>query len=110
MLDELRAYVREAAEDDWIYFAEILSMVREVTGSTDDLLSQAGRAAARLVREGTIVPGTLTETDGFTPWPTTPAESADRIEREVDTMLRDGVAPVPGDLCWFDLPDSTRAT
>jgi hypothetical protein len=107
MLDELRAYLLEAAEDDWIYFAEVLSMVREVTGSTDDLLRQAGQAAAQFVRDGVIVPGTLTEADGFTPWPTSPTESAERIEREVATMLRDGVDPLPGDLCWFDVPDST---
>jgi hypothetical protein len=111
MLDEPRADLIEAAGDDWVYFAEILSMVREITGSTDDLLRQAGQAAAQFVREGVIVPGTLTEAKGFTPWPTSAGESAACIEREVAAMLCAGADPLPGDLCWFDLPDraGTRA-
>lgn len=107
-MDELRSTVIEAAEDDWLYFAELLSIVREVTGSSDDLLRRAGEAAAQLVREGIIVPGALSETTGFTPWPTSADESAERIEREVATMVEDGTDPLPGDLCWFDLPDGAR--
>lgn len=110
MLEELRAQLLEAAEDDWIYFAELLGMVREVTGSSDDLLNKAGQAAAQFVREGVIVPGTLTEADGFAPWPTSPTESAERIETEVAAMLRDGVEPSLGDVCWFDLPKDTAST
>ncbi|WP_233357199.1 hypothetical protein [Saccharomonospora iraqiensis] len=104
VLDELRACVVEAAEDDWVYFAELVGMVREITGRSDDLLDRTGRAAARLVRDGRLVPGTLTEAEGFIAWETGPAESAARIEREVAALERAGVWPQPGDVCWFDRP------
>ncbi|AOS64928.1 hypothetical protein [Actinoalloteichus hymeniacidonis] len=108
MLAELRRYVVEEAEEDWFSFDDMLSMIREVTGSSDDLLQQAGEAAVQFVREQTIVPGTLTETEGFTPWPTSPTESADRIEHEVAAMIRDGISPMPGQICWFDLPATAQ--
>ncbi|WP_019809922.1 hypothetical protein [Saccharomonospora halophila] len=101
MLGELWACVGEAAADDRVYFAELLGMVREIMGPTDDLLNRTGRAAAQLVRDGILVPGT----DGFTVWETGLAESAARIEREATAMVRGGVWPRPGDVCWFDLPD-----
>ncbi|ASO19608.1 hypothetical protein AHOG_09820 [Actinoalloteichus hoggarensis] len=107
MLDELRTVLLDAAEDDWVYFAELESMILEITGSSDDLLRRAGEAAVQFVRDGTIIPGTLTETHGFTPWPTTPDESADRIHHEVTTMIRHGQDPLPGQICWFDIPDQT---
>ncbi|WP_233345820.1 hypothetical protein [Saccharomonospora iraqiensis] len=79
-------------------------MVRETTGPSDDLLDRTGRAAARLVRDGSLVPGTLTEAEGFTAWETGPAGSAARIEREVAALEGAGVWPQPGDVCWFDRP------
>ncbi|MEU5850942.1 hypothetical protein [Saccharopolyspora shandongensis] len=104
MIDELRKSLVEAAEDDWVYFAEIETLVLDITGSNEDLLKRAGQAAAQLVREGTVVPGALTEAEGFTPWPGTPEESAKRIEREVAEMVENGTEPEMGDVCWFDLP------
>lgn len=108
-MDELRSLVMEAIEDDWVYFAEFLSMIQELDQSSHDLLRKAGDAAAHMVQEGVIIPGTLTEAEGFTPWPSNPAESAARIEREVAAMIRDGVEPNIGDLCWFDLPQRSQS-
>ncbi|APU14161.1 MULTISPECIES: hypothetical protein [Actinoalloteichus] len=109
MLDELRARLLDAAEDDWVYFAEIESMILEIDGASDDLLRQAGEAAVQFVREGVIIPGTLTEAEGFVPWFTSPAESADRVRQEVDVLLRDRIDPRPGQICWFDVPTESPA-
>lgn len=109
-MDELRTYLIDAIEDDWVYFAEIESMILELGGSLDDVLQKAGKAAAQLVREGVIVPGELTEADGFVAWHSTPAESAARIDREVAAMIRAGTRPDPGDICWFDLPTNSNNT
>ncbi|WP_246868437.1 hypothetical protein [Saccharopolyspora sp. ASAGF58] len=79
MIDELRKSLIEAIEDDWVYFAELKVMIRDITGSADDLLRKAGEAAAQLVRDRAVVPGNLTKAEGFTPWLTSPDESAARI-------------------------------
>jgi hypothetical protein len=109
MIDELRKSLIEAAEDDWVYFAEIQALIRDITGSDYDLLKRAGQAAAQFVREGTVIPGNLTEAEGFTPWPSTPEESAQRIEQEVTAMVESETEPEIGDVCWFDLPSGAEA-
>ena len=105
MTDPVLDRLRDALADDWVYFAELVSIVRDVhgTASIDELLRRAGAEAERLVRQAAVIAGTLT-VDGFTPWSTTPTESAERIRRDVEAMIRDGASPAPGDVCWFDLP------
>ncbi|MBB5159728.1 hypothetical protein [Saccharopolyspora phatthalungensis] len=104
VIEELRKELIDAIEDDWVYFSELKTMIRDITGSADDLLRKAGEAAAQLVKDRAVFPGTLTEAEGFTPWPTGPDESAKRIEQEVADLIANGTEPEMGDLCWFDLP------
>ncbi|GAA1334600.1 hypothetical protein [Saccharothrix algeriensis] len=103
MPEDLIAYVSEELETDWIGFAEFPAIIRETTGTADDLLRRAGEAAAGLVRDGVLVAGVVTER-GFAPWAGGAEESARRIERATAEMLDNGVLPGVGDVCWFDLP------
>ncbi|WP_253768784.1 hypothetical protein [Goodfellowiella coeruleoviolacea] len=88
-----------------MYFAEIVSMVKDVVGGGDDLLARAGEVAGRFVAEGLTVPGELHRT-GFVAWSVAPAAAAERIRREVAQMVRDGVRPTLGSVCWFVLGEA----
>ncbi len=103
MPEDLIAYVSEELETDWIGFAEFPAIVRETTGSGDDLVRRGGEAAARLVRDGVLVAGMVTA-GGFAPWRVDADEAARRIERATAELVREAGVPEVGDVCWFDLP------
>ncbi|MCP2169906.1 hypothetical protein [Goodfellowiella coeruleoviolacea] len=107
-LAELRQYVVEEIVEtrEPIFFGELVYMVTEITRATDsseDPRRRARDVAAQLVREGTLRPGEHTG-GTFVPWPTGPEESADRILAAVDALIRDNVQPLPGQVCYLDLP------
>lgn len=102
MIDELREDIIEGIEDDWIYFAEILSMIQEINGPTEDILQQSLDAAVFFIREGLIIPGDIVSAPGFTPWPGGQEEWIARLHREVGEMIEQGTEPTIGDICWFD--------
>lgn len=106
MLDHARvkAALLDALADDWVYFAEVKDLIREVTEADGDLLTSARDVAAAFVRDRVVVAGSISTEDGFQPWTTSPEESAQRIEREVNQCLESGTEPELGDICWFDLP------
>jgi hypothetical protein len=108
MNDEWREYVIEGIDDDWIYFAEFLSMAQEIEGATDAVPQQALDAAVFFVREGLIMPGDISSAAGFTPWPGGPDEWVDRLRREMGEMMEQGVEPNIGDICWFDFAEEDR--
>ncbi|MFB9903356.1 hypothetical protein [Allokutzneria oryzae] len=100
---EFREYMLE--DDDWYSFSSAVAAARHALGGTDDVawLRMAIDGTARLVREGAITPGSLTD-DGFEPWPGTPEASAERIEREGADYLARGDFPDLSDICWFENP------
>ncbi|WP_086821382.1 hypothetical protein [Allokutzneria sp. NRRL B-24872] len=104
--DDLKAYVAASFEIDWMSLIDIVAYYRETadigTASTD-LLLQGATAAAQLVRDGAMIPGDLTPR--FQPWPTTPEESAARIEAEAAELAATGGPLETGDIAWFTAPE-----
>lgn len=108
MIDELREDIIEGIEDDWIYYAEILSMIQEINGDSPDILQQSLDAAVHFIDEGLIVPGDIVSAPGFTPWPGTHNDWITRLRHEVGDMIAQGTEPRMGEICWFDFPNPNR--
>jgi hypothetical protein len=102
MSEDLREYVLEAIDDDYVYFAEFLSMIKMARQTPEriDRLKQATEAAAYFIRDGLIMPGDLSK-DGFTPWPSSIEESIERIKNETEATIRENREIYPGSIAWF---------
>ncbi|GAA3998835.1 hypothetical protein GCM10022247_18840 [Allokutzneria multivorans] len=106
--DELKEYAAASLKFDWMSLLDFVVAAQD--GLNDDVdpaevLRIAGANAARLVRDGLIVPGDTKA--GFHPWPTSREESAARIEAEAGEAAVSGAELYPGDIAWFASPDQT---
>ncbi|GAA3992862.1 hypothetical protein GCM10022247_10090 [Allokutzneria multivorans] len=104
---ELREFAEEALSYDWVQMVDIIAAVQRSDGADVDgteVLRRAGDGAARLVRDGVLVPGRIGD-DGFEPWTSTVDDSAERIRREVHEVADRGGEITLGDIAWFAAPD-----
>ncbi|WP_086820065.1 hypothetical protein [Allokutzneria sp. NRRL B-24872] len=107
--DDLRDYARESLKFDWMSLVDFVSVVQQSGPDARGVegVRRAAAGAAQLVRDEVIVPGDIGD-NGFEPWPSTPEESAARIESEADEAVVNGDDLDTGDIAWFTAPEHVR--
>ncbi|MGE3312060.1 MAG: hypothetical protein AB7O66_19010 [Limisphaerales bacterium] len=93
--------ILERGADDWMYLAEVASLVREAAPKADEaeLRAKTLGIVRNLAGRGLLVLGDLSDPDGgFKAW-TAPIEaSMERIRTEWEAL---GTALSVGDVCWL---------
>ncbi|MFB9906168.1 hypothetical protein [Allokutzneria oryzae] len=104
--EDLKKYVAASFAYDWMTLLDIVAYFHENAdedADPTDLLLQGAAAAAQLVRDGAMIPGDID--DGFKPWPTSPEESAARIEAETAELATRTYELNVGEIAWFTAPE-----
>ena len=93
--------VLKRGEDDWIYLAEVASLVRqEMPDANESTIRECTlRVLRELTETGLVVIGDLSGRDGdFVSWKLSTAEALERIRDEWENLG----APINlGDICWL---------
>jgi hypothetical protein len=88
--------------DDWVSFAEVDHIVRELTRDNDQQsrVLFAVEAISRLLVQQQIVIGSVDAKRGFVPWGLPLAEAVARLRDEALSVSREFW---PGDVCWLSV-------
>lgn len=86
--------------DDWVDLSEFIWVVQSSTDARTpaDVYELAIELLGELLSDGLIVVGTVTETEGFCPWPLAKDEALQRVRRELAQLDQD---LLPGEICWL---------
>lgn len=99
--DDIELEVLDAAVDDWVTPADVVSALVRAGVREDGELARAGIGAlARLVARGDLMAGTIEE-DGFHPVPESRAEVVEHVATVWGAL--GGRRPGPGQVAWFSL-------
>jgi len=101
-IDTIAVEILEHAKDDWVDFAEVMSIVRSHFKSTEsDIVQQSVKLIDRMLKGRQIVVGELQKRGdmvSFSPWNESPELIMKRINEGL-AML--GHRPGIGDICWL---------
>lgn len=103
----IESEILDEGRGDWVSFAVIIQCVGVYEGFEQGEPARSRRSvdvAARLVIDGKLVAGNLTDS-GFQTWPGEADEVAERLRRAAaDVITEYGYIPL-GEVCWFATPE-----
>ena|ERR1051325_4266253 len=102
MKSELIAEILDRGEDDWVDFAEVMSIVRSRSRLEEPaIIALSVELITEMLSQSSILVGDLLqrgETVAFTPWEGAPRQIIERIQRDLAVL---GHRPGIGEICWL---------
>ncbi len=102
MKADLIAEILDRGRDDWVDFAEVISIVRTQTGLPEPAATRMSvDLIAEMLNEHAIIVGDLQEQHeevSFAPWDGQPPQIVKRIQSDVAAL---GHRPGLGEVCWL---------
>ena len=102
MKKEIIAEILDRGKDDWVDFAEVMSIVRSRTGLAEPAaIALSVELIDEMLKQHLMKVGDLLKRGGavlFTPWEVESPEIVERIRKEAASL---GHRPGIGDICWL---------
>jgi hypothetical protein len=99
---ELIAEILDRGKDDWIDFAEVMSIVRSRTALSEPVATTLSvELVGEMLNRRLALVGDLTERTGsvvFSPWDGLPKQNVERMQNALTKL---GHRPGIGDVCWL---------
>jgi hypothetical protein len=99
---EMIAEILDRGKDDWVDFAEVMSIVRSRTSLAEPaVVSLTVELIAEMLKRHLTMVGDLTKKGDsvfFSPWDGEPKQSVERLQKNLAGL---GHRPGIGDVCWL---------